>query len=106
MFPSAHTKLEHSFYDFLSGGFLGAVLSTITYPINVVKNNIQSEMGGKQLSAYQTLRAVYNSRGQSVIEFYKGAKWNFVRSLLSWGIINASYEFYLSSVKELMVIEV
>jgi hypothetical protein len=32
-------------------------------------------------------------------EFYIGAKWNFIRSLISWGIINSTYEYYLTTIR-------
>ncbi|CAF0860766.1 unnamed protein product [Didymodactylos carnosus] len=103
--PKTNSKLKNSLYDFISGGLLGALLSTLTYPINLIKNNIQSELGGRKIYAYQMLRSVYDARGQSIKEFYRGAKWNFVRSLISWGIINTSYELYISIVKSALIIE-
>ena len=96
LLPAASTDLEHSVYDFISGGLLGAVLSTVTYPINVLKNIQQSELGGRRDRPWHMLRTVYEQRGKSIGEFYIGAKWNFLRSLISWGIINSTYEFYLT----------
>lgn len=96
MLPTASTGFQHSMYDFLSGGLLGAFLSTLTYPINVVKNIQQSELGGRHDRPLEILRNVYETRGYSIKEFYIGAKWNFLRSLVSWGIINSTYEYYLS----------
>ncbi|CAF1188443.1 unnamed protein product, partial [Didymodactylos carnosus] len=80
--PKTNSKWKNSLYDFISGGLLGAVLSTLTYPINVIKNNIQSELGGRKIYAYEMLRSVYDERGQSVKEFYRGAKWNFTENLI------------------------
>jgi len=94
--PAPSTHLQHSVYDFLSGGLLGAVLSTFTYPLNVLKNIQQSELGGRHVRPLNIFRYVYEQRGNSVKEFYIGAKWNFFRSLVSWGIINSTYEYYLT----------
>lgn len=98
--PTATSDFQHSIYDFLSGGLLGAALSTFIYPINVLKNIQQSELGGRYDRLINIFRSVYEQRGNSVKEFYIGAKWNFVRSLISWGIINSTYEYYLSTIRQ------
>lgn len=99
LLPQASTDFQHSVYDFLSGGLLGAFLSTLTYPINVLKNIQQSELGGRHDRPLNILRSVYAQRGNSIKEFYIGAKWNFIRSLVSWGIINSTYEYYLTTLQ-------
>jgi hypothetical protein len=99
LLPKASTNFQHSLYDFVSGGLLGAFLSTLTYPINVLKNIQQSELGGQRDRPWKILRSVYEQRGHSIKEFYIGAKWNFLRSLVSWGIINSTYEYYLTSLR-------
>ncbi len=103
LLPKASTDLQHSVYDFLSGGLLGALLSTFTYPINVLKNIQQSELGGRHDRPLRILRSVYEQRGNSVKEFYIGAKWNFIRSLISWGIINSTYEYYLTTLQKVLL---
>jgi len=103
MLPLASSNFEHAIYDFLSGGVLGALLSTFTYPLNVLKNIQQSELGGPYQHPLTILRSVYNERGKSYKEFYIGAKWNFLRSLISWGIINSCYEMYLTSFRNLLI---
>ncbi|CAF0783855.1 unnamed protein product [Adineta steineri] len=102
LLPEASTGLQHSIYDFLSGGLLGALLSTFTYPINVLKNIQQSELGGRHDRPLNIFRSVYEQRGNSLKEFYIGAKWNFIRSLVSWGIINSTYEYYLTTLQNVM----
>ena len=77
--------------DFVSGSLLGACLSTLFFPINVARSRMQSTLGGKYLSVPAALRLVYQERG-SVRAIYRGVHINFSRSLLSWGIINSSYE--------------
>ena len=78
--------------DFVSGALLGASLSTIFYPVNVAKTMMQSRLGGKHVGVLQAIRAVLKERG-SWIALYRGVHINFSRSLISWGIINSTYEF-------------
>ncbi|CAF1268254.1 unnamed protein product [Rotaria magnacalcarata] len=100
MLPTASSGVEHSLYDFLSGGLLGAVISTFIYPVNVLKNIQQSEINGRFDRPISIFRMVYKQRGDSIKEFYIGAKWNFIRSLISWGIINSTYEYYLTAIRK------
>ncbi|CAF1328026.1 unnamed protein product, partial [Adineta steineri] len=92
--------IQHPLYDFISGGLLGALLSTFIYPLNVLKNVQQSELGGRYDRPLKIFQSVYKQRGNSIKEFYIGAKWNFVRSLISWGIINSTYEYYLTILRK------
>jgi len=75
--------------DFIAGGFLGASISTITYPLNVAKVQMQCTLGGPPKTLHSTVRTLFKERGRDV---FKGGSVNFVRSLLSWGIVNAVYE--------------
>lgn len=100
MLPIAQSDFQHSLYDFLSGGLLGACISTFIYPINVLKNIQQSEIDGRYDRPITIFRMVYKERGGSLKEFYIGAKWNFLRGLLSWGIINTTYEYYLTVIRK------
>ena len=101
-FPTPSTKFQHSTYDFISGGLLGAFLSTLTYPINVLKNIQQSDLGAQHGRPWKILLSVYEQRGNSIKEFYIGAKWNFIRSIISWGIINSTYEYYLNMLRKVV----
>ena len=78
---------------------MGALLSTLIYPLNVLKNIQQAELGGRYDRLWNIFRSVYAQRGYSIREFYFGAKWNFFRSLISWGIINSTYEYYLITIR-------
>jgi hypothetical protein len=78
--------------DFMSGALLGASLSTIFYPLNVAKTMMQSRIGGGHVGVVTTIRAVLKERG-SWLMLYRGVHLNFSRSLISWGIINSTYEF-------------
>ena len=99
LLPDSSSTLVHSMYNFLSGGLLGACLSTLIYPLNVLKNIHQSQLGGKYERLWHIFRLVYAQRGHSMKEFYIGARWNFLRSLVSWGIINSTYEYYLTTIR-------
>lgn len=78
---------------FLSGAVLGAGISTLLYPINTAKMVMQLEYGGApHRSVMETLVAVVRQRG-GVTGLYAGAHLNAVRSLFSWGIVNAAYEY-------------
>ncbi|CAF1195601.1 unnamed protein product [Rotaria sordida] len=98
--PKTSSNFQHTIYDFLTGGLLGACLSTFIYPINVLKNIQQSKLNDRYDSSINIFLKVYKQRGNSLKEFYIGAKWNFLRSLISWGIINSTYEYYLTVIRK------
>lgn len=103
--PHSSTQFQNSLCDFLSGGLLGAFLSTLTYPINIIKNIQQSNLGinASSNSTWNMIRDVYQQRGGSIQQFYIGGRLNFFRSLLSWGIINTTYEYYLDILKAMII---
>lgn len=96
VFPHAKTKLENSFYDFVSGGLLGATISTIIYPLNVVKSHMQARVGGKYYSMSQAFWMTYESRDRKWSFMYRGVSSNFTRAVFAWGITNMSYEYALN----------
>uniref|UniRef100_A0AC35FJ70 Mitochondrial carrier protein n=1 Tax=Panagrolaimus sp. PS1159 TaxID=55785 RepID=A0AC35FJ70_9BILA len=91
------TKCERTSYnlfsDFVSGSVLGASLSTLFFPVNVVKTKIQADMGKKYDHFFKVLKDVWIERDYSLKEVYRGAQLNFIRSLLAWGITNATFEY-------------
>ena len=95
MFPHSANKLENTFYDFLSGGLLGALLSTVFYPFNVIKSHMQARVGGPFIGMYRAYRLVYESRNKKFVNIFKGVGSNFTRAILGWGITNSAYEFCL-----------
>ena len=90
-FPRSN-RWTDSIGDFISGAMLGAGISTIVYPMNVVKTRMQSVLGGPFRSAWRTLLLIYNERGRSVRKMFLGVHVNNTRALISWGIVNASCE--------------
>ncbi|XP_036407222.1 solute carrier family 25 member 51-like [Megalops cyprinoides] len=93
--PEAQTRADHLVIDFICGGLLGAVLGFAFYPLNVVKARMQSQVGGAFPSCRAVLLTIWRERGCRVTHLFRGAHLNYHRSILSWGIINATYELLL-----------
>eukprot|EP00455_Lapot_gusevi_P053127 TRINITY_DN8222_c0_g1_i2.p1 TRINITY_DN8222_c0_g1~~TRINITY_DN8222_c0_g1_i2.p1 ORF type:complete len:198 (+),score=4.62 TRINITY_DN8222_c0_g1_i2:40-633(+) len=91
--PKPESVAGNFFNDFLSGAVLGATISTIFYPVNVARIYAQDRIGGPYCNVFSSLREAYRERG-SVSQLYRGAFLNASRALVSWGIINASYELF------------
>ncbi|KAJ4429212.1 mitochondrial nicotinamide adenine dinucleotide transporter SLC25A51-like isoform X1 [Periplaneta americana] len=77
--------------QFVSGALIGAFISTVFYPLNVVKVHVQSTIGGEFQSCMSALNELYKTRG--LRDMYKGVHMNYTRAFISWGVINAAYEF-------------
>ena len=81
--------------DFISGSITGAIISTIFYPLNVIRIQMQTQpAGSRYLTFRQAYRAVHQQRDGSFRLMYRGVHINYTRSFLSWGITNACYEFF------------
>ena len=91
-FPETENKYQNVTVDFVSGAFLGAFISTVFFPINVVKTRMQSQVGGDFISFRTAFWNVFEERNRSWSKMFRGVHINYTRSLLSWGIVNASYE--------------
>lgn len=96
--PTATTNSEHLVNDFICGGLLGAMLGFLSFPVNVVKARIQSQIGGPFQSLPMVFKIIWIERDRKLINLFRGAHLNYHRSLISWGIINATYEFLLKIV--------
>lgn len=90
--PEAKTSIGNAFSDFVSGAVLGACLSTLFYPINVVKSHMQKQLGGEFISFQKAFITVFRERKGSVRRLFYGVSLNYTRALVSWGVINCSYE--------------
>ncbi|CAB3374919.1 mitochondrial nicotinamide adenine dinucleotide transporter SLC25A51 [Cloeon dipterum] len=77
--------------DFASGALIGGAISTLFYPINVVKAHMQTQLGGQFQPLTQVWREVARERG-GWRKMFLGVHVNYTRALISWGVINASYE--------------
>ncbi|XP_053601215.1 mitochondrial nicotinamide adenine dinucleotide transporter SLC25A51 [Plodia interpunctella] len=92
--PKQEHVLYQSIQHFLAGACIGASLSTLFYPLNVVKIAMQCELGGPHRTVVYGFRYVLGQRDWKFTNFYHGALLNISRAFLSWGIINASYEVF------------
>ncbi|GAB1598070.1 solute carrier family 25 member 51-like [Argonauta hians] len=97
--PEAESKLDIIGQDFISGALLGAVISTVLFPLNAIKTRMQSEYGCKFISVYDAYCLLLTERNNSRMNLLRGMHINYIRSFMSWGIINASYEFLLTHMK-------
>jgi hypothetical protein len=99
LFPNAKSRLENTIYDFVNGALLGSTISTLFYPVNVVKSHMQARVGGKYYSLYSTFWFVYEQRNRNLIHLFKGVRANYMRAIFSWGITNSTYEYWLAILK-------
>ncbi|XP_038625352.1 mitochondrial nicotinamide adenine dinucleotide transporter SLC25A51 [Tachyglossus aculeatus] len=93
--PEATSYGAHMVNDFICGGLLGAMLGFLFFPINVVKARMQSQIGGEFRSFPEVFQKIWLERDRKLTHLFRGAHLNYHRSLISWGIINATYEFLL-----------
>ena len=91
--PDVHPGFKDVLQDFVSGAVLGSAISTITYPLNVVKSNMMKHIGTEYRGIYRTFVEVFEARGRSWRRMYLGVNVNLTRSLVSWGLVNSSYEY-------------
>ncbi|GMT32654.1 hypothetical protein PFISCL1PPCAC_23951 [Pristionchus fissidentatus] len=92
LLPSQLNSLIPFLADFASGGFLGASISTLFFPLNVVKNRMQSQLGVPFENPLKIFLTVWRERNGSLKELFRGVQLNFTRSLLAWGLTNSVYE--------------
>lgn len=90
--PQPHSELGKTFNAFISGAGLGAMLSSIFFPLNVVKTRMQAAIEGPFLGMCTTGRLIFRERDKKWRKMYRGIHINYTRSFISWGIINAVYE--------------
>lgn len=83
-------------HDFLSGAILGMFISTLFYPLSVVRTRMQTRAPGTEfLSIVKAFNAVYSERDRKFTRLFHGCLINVMRQFASWGIINCSYELVL-----------
>ncbi|XP_059049078.1 mitochondrial nicotinamide adenine dinucleotide transporter SLC25A51 [Achroia grisella] len=90
--PRQEHLVYQSIQNFIAGATIGALLSTLFYPLNVIKIAMQCELGGPHRTISYEFKYIFYNRGSKLSNFYHGALLNISRAFLSWGIINASYE--------------
>lgn len=100
-FPPAPHWYVNLLQDFTSGALIGAMTSTIFYPLNAVRTKMQISMPGSgPLSILAAFRMLYNERDRRFRNFYYGVHINFTRSLISWGIITCVFEYTMKQLSE------
>jgi len=91
--PEFNTWWGHSFKEFTTGAVIGAFLSCVFYPCNVVKYHMQTRLG----VPFQTLSGafweIYRERDFKFRKLYRGVQMNCTRAFISWGVINVAYEW-------------
>ncbi|CAO1414431.1 unnamed protein product [Diamesa tonsa] len=90
--PQKEGVVYRNIQQFVSGACIGAFVSSIFYPLNVIKVVIQCKVGGPSENMFVVLKKIYVDRGSSVRNVYKGMTMNCTRAFFSWGIMNAAYE--------------
>ncbi|XP_007897184.1 mitochondrial nicotinamide adenine dinucleotide transporter SLC25A51 [Callorhinchus milii] len=93
--PETTSYSANMLNDFICGGLLGALLGVIFFPINVVKARMQSQVGGEFQTFSSVFRKIWFERDGKLSLLLRGVHLNYHRSILSWGIINATYELLL-----------
>lgn len=79
--------------DFITGASLGAVISTIFYPVNVVRIHMQSKpVGSEHIGIIRTFARLYYAREGANRLLLSGIGTNVVRSFMYWGCITAFSE--------------
>ncbi|KAF0989992.1 hypothetical protein HZS_3197 [Henneguya salminicola] len=84
-------KYEHA-KNFFTGGVLGSILTTICFPLNATRIYMQGELGVPYKNFSKSFIKLLELRG-SIRKVYIGAGMNALRSIISWGIINTTYEY-------------
>ncbi|KAI1279599.1 Mitochondrial nicotinamide adenine dinucleotide transporter SLC25A51 [Halotydeus destructor] len=93
VFPRSDVWWINLVENFVTGALLGAFISTLFYPINVIRTKIQTvPLGNEYLTMKQAAKMVYEERNKKLSKIFYGVHINYTRALISWGIINASYE--------------
>lgn len=90
--PVSETFLQRTFNQFLCGAIIGVLLSSMFFPINVMKVSVQSQLGGEFQNCFKVLGQIYKERGGKLRYMYHGVHTNCARAFISWGVVNAAYE--------------
>ena len=98
--PHSESMLGQTLSAFMSGAGLGACLSTVFFPLNVVKTKMQARIGGPFLTLGEALQETLGERGYRWRKLFRGVHINYTRSFMSWGLINAVYEYLIKNSRE------
>ncbi|EDV44090.1 uncharacterized protein Dana_GF18818 [Drosophila ananassae] len=90
--PKRKSVSSRTAQEFVAGAVIGASISTIFYPLNVIKVSLQSSMGQVSEGSWAACKRIYRERDCRIANFYRGCAFNTGRSFISWGIMNSAYE--------------
>lgn len=90
--PKYETEILRTSVEFFCGAMIGVVLSSIFYPLNVLKIAMQCKIGGSFENPFKILFKIYKERGGKIRYLYYGVQTNCTRAFLSWGVMNTAYE--------------
>lgn len=90
--PEYDNEFLRTSSEFVCGASIGVFLSSVFYPLNVIKIQTQSCIGGPWEGLWQVLMQTYEARGRSIMKMYSGLGMNCFRAMLSWGVMNTAYE--------------
>ncbi|KAJ8970904.1 hypothetical protein NQ317_009056 [Molorchus minor] len=90
--PKYENELVRTITEFICGAMIGVFLSSLFYPLNVLKVAMQSKVGGPYENPLKVLLHVYRERGGKIQYIYHGVHANCTRAFLSWGVMNTAYE--------------
>lgn len=90
--PKNDSEILRTVSEFICGAMIGVVLSSIFYPLNVLKISMQSKIGGAFDNPWKVLLKIYRERGGKIRYIYRGVHTNCTRAFLSWGVMNTAYE--------------
>lgn len=90
--PQHYSVITQSIQEFVAGACIGAFISSVFYPLNVLKVAVQSTIGGPNRGMIVVARQIYEERGRKFSNVYKGVSINAARAFIAWGIMNVAYE--------------
>lgn len=90
--PKYDNEILRTVSEFCCGAMIGVVLSSLFYPLNVLKVAMQCTVGGPFDNPITVLIRVYRERGGKIRYLYHGVQLNCMRAFLSWGVMNTAYE--------------
>lgn len=99
-YPDLETQSQKYLLDFISGAFLGAFISTVFYPVNVVKVRMQSSLSRPYCKFIPTAKKILEERNYSIKKLFRGVHMNYTRAFVSWGVVNATYEYLMHFFKD------
>ncbi|XP_045761497.1 uncharacterized protein LOC123864831 [Maniola jurtina] len=80
--PKQENLVYEGIQNFIAGASIGAFLSTLFYPLNVIKIAMQCELGGPHRTLVYEFNYILRKRGSKFTNFYHGALLNISRAFL------------------------